>query len=162
MPIPEIGQPLPDFTLNAYNSGTAYHLSALAAQSPVLVAFFKQSCVTSNMTLPFIERLHKNYPALAVIGVSQDDEADTTAMVTRTGVTFPVVRDDGWQVSAACDLFTVPTVFLVDTEGAVRRVNMGWNKAQYSELSGDIAGLLGATAPPLFTEADNVPAFKPG
>lgn len=162
MPVPETGQTLPDFTLNAYNSGTSYRLSDLTAKAPTLVAFFKLSCATSKLTMPIIERLHRHYPALQVVGVSQDDAADTAAMVAHGGLTFPVVRDEGWHVSAAYDLFTVPSVFLLDTRGVVRRVNMGWNREHYAALSDDVAGLLGAAPAPLLIDADNLPAFKPG
>ncbi len=162
MPLPETGQTLPDFTLNAYNSDTAYHLSDLTPKAPTLVAFFKLSCATSKLTMPIVERLHRHYPALQVIGVSQDDAADTAAMVAHAGLTFPVVRDERWRVSAAYDLFTVPTVFLLDTHGVVRRINMGWNKEHYVALSDDAAGLLPTTPAPLLTDADKLPAFKPG
>ncbi|MBI5876432.1 MAG: TlpA family protein disulfide reductase [Chloroflexi bacterium] len=162
MPLPEIGQTPPDFTLTANDGGATYRLVSLAPQAPTLVAFFKLSCATSKLTLPIIERLHQHYPALQVLGVSQDDTADTAAMAAHARITFPIVRDDGWHVSAAYDLFTVPTVFLLDTQGAVRHINMGWNKEHYLALSDEIAGLLSASPVPLLTETDQVPAFKPG
>ena len=162
MPVPETGQILPDFALTAYDSGASYRLADMTPKAPTLVVFFKLSCVTSKMTMPIVERLHQHYPALQVVGVSQDDAADTAAMVAHGGLTFPVLRDDGWHVSAQYDLFTVPTVFLLDTRGAVVRVNMGWNKEHYAALSDAVAGLLGTAPEPLLTDADKLPAFKPG
>ncbi len=162
MPLPETGQTLPDFTLNAYNNGAVYRLSELTPKAPTIVVFFKLSCATSKLTLPIVERLHRRYPALQVVGVSQDDAADTPAMVAHGGLTFPVVRDEGWRVSAAYDLFTVPTLFLLDQQGVVRRINMGWNKEHYMALSDEVAGLLGEVPAPLLSDADKLPAFKPG
>jgi peroxiredoxin len=162
MPPPLIGQQAPDFALPEYNSSTTHRLSDLARRAPSMIAFFKRSCQTSRLTLPFVERLHQHYPALQVLGISQDDVEDTSAFVQQTGLTFPVVRDGDWKVSTAYDLFTVPSVFFIETGGAVRRVNMGWNKEQYLSLSDEIAHVLNASAVPLLVETDKVPVFKPG
>jgi hypothetical protein len=56
----------------------------------------------------------------------------------------------------------VPSVFLLDKGGAVRRVNMGWNKEQYTGLSDEIARVLDTSPLPLLSESDKVPVFKPG
>jgi peroxiredoxin len=162
MPLPEIGQQAPDFALPDYNSSTTHHLSALARRAPSLIAFFKRSCATSRLTLPFVERLHQHYPALQVLGISQDNADDTSEFVQQTGLTFPVVRDGDWKVSTAYDLFTVPSVFLIETGGTVRRINMGWSTEQYTALSDDIARALNTTTVPLLAETDKVPVFKPG
>lgn len=162
MPLPEIGQTAADFTLKAYDSDASVHLADVTAQAPALVAFFKLSCVTSNMTLPFLERLHRRYPRLQLLGVSQDNVEETTENATQAGLTFPVLLDSDWKVSAAYDLFTVPSVFLLERGGVVKRVNMGWNKEHYSALSDEIAQLLGDAPVPLFADTDKVPPFKPG
>jgi peroxiredoxin len=162
MSLPEPGETLPDFTLATTDGGARVHLAEHCAGTPGLVAFFKASCVTSRMSLPFIERLHHNYPALAVLGISQDNAEETAQFAADTGVTFPVVLDTDWRVSVAYDLFTVPTVFLVDARGAVSRVNMGWNSEQYAALSDEIAALLGTSPVSLWRDGDKVPPFKPG
>ena len=162
MPIPEIGQQAPDFSLARHDSGVTETLGDISGLGPSLLAFFKRSCATSRLTLPFIERLHQHYPGLQVLGISQDDAEDTAAFVQQTGVTFPVVRDGDWKVSTAYELFTVPSVFLLEKGGSVRRVNLGWNKEQYIGLADEIAQMLKTAPVPLLTDSDKVPAFKPG
>jgi len=162
MPIPEVRQSVPDFTLEEYQNGTAHRLSEFARNSPTLLAFFKKSCATSRMTLPFVERLHQQYPSLQLLGVSQDDANDTQALIEETKLTFPVLDDSAWKVSTEYDLFTVPSVFLLDTDGRVVRVNLGWNKEHYSALSNDVARLLDVEPITLVTDQDKVPAFRPG
>lgn len=162
MPPPEVGSAVPDFALRELTNGATHRLSDVTARAPTLVAFFKRSCATSKLALPFIERLHQHYPSLQLLGVSQDDEADTTAFVAQTGVTFPVVMDGDWKVSTEYELFTVPSAFLLNGQRTVQRVNMGWSKEQYGALSNAVAQLLGVVAVPLFTDADKVPVFKPG
>jgi peroxiredoxin len=161
MPLPEVGSTVPDFTLSTLN-GESYQLANLTAQGTTLLTFFKQSCATSKLALPFIERLHKNYPTLQLLGVSQDDPEDTQTTIKEWGLTFPIVLDLQWKVSIEYDLFTVPTVFALNA-GHVTRVNLGWNKANYDALSQELARALNVAAVPLFNDADaKVPAFKPG
>ena len=162
MAIPEVGQSVPDFTLREYQNGNSHRLSEVARNSPTLLAFFKRSCATSRMTLPFVERLHQKYPALQVFGISQDDPADTQAFAEQTGLTFPILLDGDWKVSTEYDLFTVPSVFLLDTEGRAAHVNLGWNREQYNALALAAARLLNAEPVTLVSDADKVPAFRPG
>jgi peroxiredoxin len=162
MPVPEVGQSVPDFTLNEYQNGITQRLSDVARNSPTLLAFFKRSCATSRMALPFVERLHQAYPALHVLGVSQDDVPDTQLFVEQTGLTFPVLLDSDWTVSTDYDLFTVPSVFLLEPEGRVARVNMGWSREQYNALAEDAARLLDREPIRLVSDEDKVPAFRPG
>jgi peroxiredoxin len=161
MPLPEVGSTVPDFTLNTLD-GESYQLATLTARGATLLVFFKQSCVTSKLALPFIERLHKNYPTLQLLGVSQDNADETQTTLKEWGITFPVVLDPQWKVSLEYDLFTVPTTFMLHDD-KVTRVNLGWNKGHYEALSQELAQLLSVAPVPLFTAADaKVPAFKPG
>ena len=72
----------PDFSLarleNGAVRGTA-DLGKLLADGPALLAFFKTTCPVCQMTLPFLERIHRGRTpgSLDVYGVSQDD-AETT------------------------------------------------------------------------------------
>ncbi len=162
MPIPDMGQSVPDFTLNEYQNGAVHRLSEIARNSPTLLAFFKQSCATSRMALPFVERLHQQCPALKVLGISQDDASETQALIEQIKITFPVLDDSDWKVSTEYDLFTVPSVFLLDTAGQVVRANLGWNKEHYNALSNDAARLLHVEPITLVTAEDKVPAYRPG
>lgn len=162
MPLPAVGEVVPDFTLPDYTYSTQYRLAEAMKQGPTLVTFFKRSCAVSRMTLPFVERLHQRYPAVQVLGISQDDQDDAAFIVDQSALSFPVLLDTDWRVSIAYDLVTVPTIFLLDTNGTVKRVNYGWQKANMEALAADVAQDVGAEPVPLFTDADKVPAFKPG
>jgi peroxiredoxin len=162
MPLPAVGEVVPDFTLPDYTHSTQYHLAEAMKQGPALVTFFKRSCAVSRMTLPFVERLHRQYPAVQVLGISQDDQDDTAFIVSESKLSFPVLLDTDWQVSIAYDLVTVPTILLLDTNGTVRSLNYGWQKVSMETLGVDVAHSVGAEPVPLFSDADKVPAFKPG
>jgi peroxiredoxin len=162
MPLPAVGEVVPDFILPDYTHSTQYHLAGAMKKGPTLVTFFKRSCAVSRMTLPFVERLHQQYPSMQVLGISQDDQDDTAFIVDQSALSFPVLLDSNWQVSVAYDLVTVPTILLLDTNGTVTRLNYGWQKANMEALAADVAQSVGAEPVPLFTDDDKVPAFKPG
>ena len=109
------------------------------------------------MTLPFLERLHAS-GALAICGISQNDAGDTREFNTYFGVTFPTLldsEDDGFPASNAYGISSVPTMFLVEPEGAIARVMEGWSRMDMEAL-GAAAGIA------LFRAEDNVPAWKAG
>ena len=56
----------------------------------------------------------------------------------------------------------MPSVFLLDTEGRVTHVNLGWNREHYDALALAAARLLNAEPVTLVSDADKVPAFRPG
>src|SRR5260221_2658766 len=113
------GNLAPGFSLKALDN-KEYSLSTLMKRGPVVAAFSKISCPVCQFTFPFLERLHKRYggDGAAFLGISQDDARDTRDFVKEFGVTFPMLLDDdGYIISNAYGLTSVPTIFLIDTEG---------------------------------------------
>ena len=120
----------------------------LLAEGPILLAFFKISCPVCQLTVPFLERLQ-----MPVYGVSQNDEEDTRWFNSEFGVTFPTLLDreeNGFAVSNAFEISSVPTIFLIERDGTISRTIEGWVKADIESLG--VA----------FRESDNVPAWKAG
>ncbi len=152
----EAGQKAPEFRLNRLGGGSV-SLQEIAASGPALLAFFKVSCPVCQLTFPFLEEIHSP-GRLAVYGISQNDESDTRDFNHRFGVNFPTLLDSeghGFQASNAYGISSVPTLFLVETDGTVSNVIEGWQKAEVQRLAG-IAG----TNP--FEGSDHVPEWKAG
>jgi peroxiredoxin len=58
-------------------------------------------------------------------------------MVSKAGVTFPVLIDEGQQVSELYALEAMPTSVVVDRDGVVRYVHLGYkpgDEAKYLEV----------------------------
>jgi sulfite exporter TauE/SafE len=72
-------------------------------------------------------------------------------------VTFPALLDsqEGFEVSNAFGISTVPTLFLVERDGTVSHVVEGWQKKEIEWL-GERAGVAAIRV------SDNVPAWKAG
>jgi peroxiredoxin len=149
----EPGQPAPAFSLQALD-GAMITLDELREKGPVLVAFFKISCPTCQLTFPFLERVNQS-GVIPVVGISQDDEDYTEAFNARYGVTFTTLLDPEnkrYAVSNAYKITHVPTQFLIQPDGTIAQAWSGFSKADIEQIAG----------PQIFRPGENVPERKPG
>ena len=146
--------------------GVAHRLDDALAAGPVLLGIYKSSCQASKTMFPFLERLHQRYAShgLTVYGVSQDSANVSRSFARRVGITFPIlIDDDDYAVSRAFEVTATPTVFLMQPDGSVAHMTMGFFKDSVNELAGAVATAVGQPAEPVFTDADtDVPRFVPG
>jgi peroxiredoxin len=151
----EAGARAPEFELPALG-GAAQSLAQILARGPALLAFFKVSCPVCQLTFPFLERIHQG-GGLQVVGISQDNAPATADYNREYGVTFPTLLDDkgGYAVSNAFGISTVPSLFLVEADGAVSSSESGFSKA-FLEAAGRRAGVT------LFQPGERVPESRPG
>jgi peroxiredoxin len=151
-----VGRQAPDFRL-ATPDGGMVGLQELASAGPVVLVFFKVSCPTCQLTLPYLERLKDN-GKLRIVAISQDDAASTRRFHQAYGITLQTLLDDraaGYPASNAYGISQVPTAFQVEPDGTVSSVREGFSKAEMEAL-GQRAGMA------VFGPADHVPLWKPG
>jgi peroxiredoxin len=142
------GDAVPELQLRRLGGGHE-SLRELAAQGPVLLAFFKVSCPVCQLTLPFLERAHGEH---RIFGVSQDNPEDTREFNREFGLTFPMLLDreeDDFPAGNAFGITHVPTIFLIGEDGRISHVIEGWNRWEMDSLG-------------VIREGDNVPAWKAG
>jgi peroxiredoxin len=151
----------PEFDLPSL-AGGRHSLAELLASGPVLLAFFKVTCPTCQLTLPFLERLHRAGRASTpqVIGISQDDARATGEFNRRYDVTFTTLLDPSegavrYPASNAYRITNVPTLFLVEQDRSISRVASGFDKAEMEQLGKRFGTQI-------FTATDRVPVFRPG
>jgi peroxiredoxin len=160
----EPGSLAPPFTLKGLDV-EPYSLRDLLERGPVVLAFFKISCPVCQFTFPFLQRIFERYAGdgVSVIGVSQDDPRSTREFDQESGVTFPTLIDDqGYPVSNAYGLTTVPTIFLIDTDGRIKISGAGFSKNDLTVIAKELAQHRKLSATPLFLRDEVVPDFKPG
>ena len=158
----DTGNRAPDFSLRRLVDGQAgeeVSLAGLLAKGPAVLVFFKISCPVCQMTLPFLERIHTAAgAALPIYGISQNDARDTRDFARHYGLTFPLLLDDedsDFVVSNAFGISSVPTLFVVEMDGAISTAAEGWSRRDIAAL-GERAG----TNP--LRPSDNVPELKAG
>ena len=159
------GNIAPRFSLKSLDN-KEYSLNTLMERGPVVAAFFKISCPVCQFTFPFLERLHKRYGGdrATFLGISQDDAKSTNNFAKEYGITFPILIDDenGYVVSNAYGLTSVPTIFLIETDGTVKLSCMGFDKKDLETIAADLAERKKISLAPLFRPDEVIPANKPG
>ncbi|MGH8103252.1 MAG: peroxiredoxin family protein [bacterium] len=155
----EPGKIAPEIALPSLN-GSPFSLEAARKRGPVIAAFFKVSCPTCQYAFPFLERIHKAYPGekVTVLGVSQNERADTTAFAEKFGITFPLCLDDtrSYPVSNQYGLTNVPTIFLISPEGKIEITSVGWLRADIDDLSRRLASAAGVPLAKIFPHGQEI------
>ena len=152
------GDAAPDINLPDLD-GAAWKLHEALQHGPVVLAFFKISCPTCQLTLPFLQRLADS-PAGSgpqLVAISQDDVPDTREFQQRFGVSMPTLVDapPRYTASNAYRVTSVPSIFAIETDGTIASAMEGFNKVELEKL-----GRRFGVAP--FRESDRVPALRPG
>lgn len=132
------------------------------SMQPTVLAFFKAECATSRLTLPYLERLYQTYASenWRLLGISQNDPETTQNLRQSLGLSFPIAIDYAFQSSMAYRLTHVPTWFLIDPHGIIRKISVGFAREDLEFLSQQIAQHLGQQPIPITQNGD--PAFRPG
>ena len=137
-------------------AGARRSLASLLATGPVLLAFFKVSCPTCQLTLPFLGRLAVGN--LQVVPVSQDSPAATRRFAQEFGLAIPALFDreeDGYPASNAFGITNVPSIFLVEQDRRISWDLVGFHRRQLESLAARIGQ-------PIFYADEMVPKWKAG
>lgn len=133
--------------------GVPHRLEDALRNGPVILAFYKVSCPTCQMTFPFLDRLAASANVLAI---SQDDAGDSREFNQRLGISMPTLLDARpYPASNAYQITNVPSIFVVETDGRISAAVHGFNKAALQKLG----ERFGTT---IFGEGDRVPDLRPG
>jgi peroxiredoxin len=158
------GKSAPAFSLKK-TDGSQVSLDGALKKGPVLAAFFKVNCPTCQFTFPFLERMYETFgdEKFTLLGISQNDAADTREFCQEFGIKFPVLLDEhGYPASNEYGLTNVPTLFLISAEGTIQQTTVGFVKADLEKLAANAARAAGKPSAPLFKPGEVIPDSKPG
>lgn len=158
MPQLSSGNAAPDFELPDLAENPV-RLSESLQFGPVVLVFYKSSCPTCQLTLPFIQKIASNRSGakVPIWGISQDDKKESSDFALHLGLSFPILIDDHpYPVSSTYGLEYVPGIFIVNPDGTIGLSDMGFSKDALNE----IARLGGPIE--LFAPDDKLPSRRPG
>jgi thiol-disulfide isomerase/thioredoxin len=113
--------------------------------SVVYVDFWASWCVPCRLSMPALDALYKRNRArgFAVVGVNKDvSAADAKRFLAKIAVSFPLVSDVQDAAARAFDVKAMPSGYLVDRKGVVRKVHRGFTDETAAALEGEIEALL--------------------
>jgi peroxiredoxin len=141
--MPAAGSVAPDFTLKS-NSGKNLKLSELRGQV-VMINFWATWCSPCRQEMPLLNRIQEQYRKVGftLLGVNIDDRPEAAqAMAINLGVNFPILFDTDKRVSRLYDVNTMPSTLLIDRDGKVRYIHLGYRPGYESSYESQIRELL--------------------
>jgi len=119
----------PDFTLRAAD-GKNLRLQEQRGQV-VLVNFWATWCGPCKQEMPHLNRLYEKYRAsgfvLLAVNIDEDPRL-AVGMAQRMGLKFPVLLDGDKKVSKLYDLSSMPSTVMIDRDGRVRHIHLGYRE----------------------------------
>lgn len=117
----------PDFTLRRVD-GPNLRLQEQRGRV-VMVNFWATWCGPCRQEMPHLNRLHAKYrdAGFLLLGVNIDEDVNkAVGLSSRLGLQFPILLDTEKKVSRLYDLTTMPSTVLIDRDGRVRHVHLGY------------------------------------
>jgi peroxiredoxin len=131
----DIGSPAPDFPASTLERPPRRKGIVAYRGQVVLLNLWATWCVPCEVEMPSIERLHQALGprGLKVVAVSIDDPGNENRIrdfVARHALTFEILNEGTGAIEAAYLSPGIPTTFLIDRQGVIRKKVIGaadWN-----------------------------------
>lgn len=124
--IPKIGDKFPDFKYIDME-GKKGSITALKGNL-ILVRFWADWCPYCRVEMPVIDKIFKEYEkkGFSVLAVSvKQSREKVEAFVAELNLSFPVILDKDARIAKLCGVRAIPTNFIVDRNGIVRKIIIG-------------------------------------
>jgi thiol-disulfide isomerase/thioredoxin len=100
-------------------TGTKVPFRSFLGRKPLVVIFWATWCPLCRAEVPTLNRLAAD-PAIQVLAVNLgESEQKVRSFISSFRVGYPVVRDPGWQTTAAYQVVGIPAWILLDGGGEV-------------------------------------------
>jgi thiol-disulfide isomerase/thioredoxin len=157
----EPGEPVPTFMLKALNAAEIglprphvavdryFDADSEERKQLLLLTFFATYCEPCKKEMPYLAALYEAYrdKGLQILSITIDKEADDIAfakeLAARSGVTFPVLSDRFNVVARRYSIAQLPCVYLIDGDGKVIVVQVGYDEELKHKLLANIRKNLG-------------------
>ena len=137
------GQEAPDFALKSA-TGANLRLSEHRG-NVVMINFWATWCGPCRQEMPLLDDLYVRYEraGFSLLGVNIDDDSSRAMeMAEELGVSFPVLFDERKEVSKLYQVEAMPVTVLVDREGTIRHVHLGYQPGYEEKYLTEIRALL--------------------
>ncbi len=112
----------------------------------VYLDFWASWCAPCLVSIPLLNELREQYSAqgFEVLAVNVDtDPEDGIDFLIDHPVSYPVLTDPEGVTPALYKLIGMPTSFLIDAEGTVRMVHVGFKESDIEIIEAELIELLG-------------------
>ena len=141
-PSPLVGKKAPDFTLNGLEK--SIRLTDFAGKV-VMLEFWTTDCPACRMEMPALQKMYEEYREqdFVLIGVNDREDSRTVAdFMGRHKFTFPVALDTSGRVGQLYRVDGHPTLVVIDKNGMVRNVHVGYAPGLERSFKKELSRLL--------------------
>ena len=141
----EAGGALPELALARLEEPAQTLSLASLRGSVVYVDFWASWCVPCRLSMPALDALYKQNRArgFVVVGVNKDvSAAEARRFLAKVPATFPLVTDGADTAARAFDVKAMPSGYLIDRKGVVRKVHRGFTAETADALTREVEALL--------------------
>jgi cytochrome c biogenesis protein CcmG, thiol:disulfide interchange protein DsbE len=140
---PLVGQPAPAFELESLNGQGKVSIEKWKGKV-VYVDFWATWCEPCKKSFPKIQELYTKYKGqVEVVGISEDDEnTGIKEFGEQFSAKFPLGWDKGKDIAGKWQPKSMPASFVVDKQGVVRFVHLGYHDGEEAEIEKEIKSLL--------------------
>lgn len=160
MTLPQTGDRTPDLTLPGTEGGP-FSLAEARARGPVLLTFFQLDCQACDISYLFWDRAYEAFAGdrFQLWAIGLDPQPEAAAFWEKSGVSFPVLFDDGTSAEKF-GLVSTPSHVLINTDGSVHSAFEAFDRVSWNTMIASVARHLGR--PPVTVDAGEAPDFRPG
>ncbi len=153
-----VGAPAPAWTNVTALSGAPTSVASLKGKV-ALIDFWASWCGPCRLVAPRLNALKDRLGAqgFAVVGITTDDAEVAAVYAEKHRMRYPSVIDKDGETSRAYGISGLPTMVLVDKQGIVRDVFVGFDPMGEARLEAAIKKLLAEPGPPPAPPAPSVP-----
>jgi thiol-disulfide isomerase/thioredoxin len=144
----ETGSAMPDCALISLTEKQPYDLQQFKGKV-IYVDFWTSWCGPCAKSFPFMSELNHDLKdkGLQVIGVNLDESpVDAQSFLARYPANFAIAADTNEQCAKDFGVKAMPSTYLVDRNGTVRHIHLGFRSGEAMELRALVEQLL-AEAP---------------
>jgi thiol-disulfide isomerase/thioredoxin len=141
-----VGSPAPHFGELTAVQGTIPEDIGGWKGKVVVLEFWASWCVPCRMTAPKLNAWHERFKAegLEVLGITTDPVVFASQAAVEFGIGYSVASDDSQATSRTFRALSIPTLFVIDREGVVRRVVVGYSSDELARTEELIETLIKA------------------
>ena len=144
----DVGQPMPAVPIAQPFVKDGPPVNIAAYRGKVLyVDFWASWCVPCRTSMPALETLYNKYKerGFVVVGVNKDDRwTDAERFLQKYPATFVLASDADEKVVKAFAVPAMPSGYLIDRRGTVRKIHTGFTSETAESLDKEIDQLLKA------------------
>lgn len=142
----DVDESAPAFDLPAFANSAEDTIALEDYQGKVVyVDFWASWCGPCRRSFPKLEALHQKYQdqGFEVVAINLDEEADAGhEFLERYPVSFTIARDATGDVAEQYQLKGMPSAYLLDQQGVVQQVVVGFHEGDGEQIEANVKQLL--------------------